>query len=138
MTWEIMSMNRPEPKRYMTHDDGSLFRFDNPGQYGIAGKTIRENYARYHRTIDSVADFKATLRAGPYAWPGGYPLFFITSDGGALSFESARECAYEIMHSMRHDIDDGWRVVACEANWEDTDLYCDHSGKPIESAYGED
>ena len=23
-----------------------------------------------------------------YAWPGGYPLYFVTSDGAALSFEA--------------------------------------------------
>lgn len=33
-------------------------------------------------TID---DLKAHLEADKYAWPGGYPLFFITSDGAARS-----------------------------------------------------
>jgi len=34
--------------------------------------------------INTVKDFGEALRNGPYAWPGGYPLFFITADGGAL------------------------------------------------------
>ena len=137
--WETMRTKH----EFLTDDRGDLWRYPSPAidqvYYGHLhnGVLIRENYSRHHSTIDTVADFKATLRAGPYVWPGGYPLFFITSDGGALSFESARECAYEIMHSIRHGINDGWRVVACEVNYEDSDLYCDHSGKPIESAYGE-
>ena len=32
----------------------------------------------------------------------------------------------------------GWRVIACDVNWEDENLYCAHSGKRIESAYCED
>jgi hypothetical protein len=35
--------------------------------------------------------FNKDLEAGPYAFPGGYPRFFITADGEALSFESARK-----------------------------------------------
>ena len=29
--------------------------------------------------------------ANPYAWLGGYPRYFITSDGAALSFKTAQE-----------------------------------------------
>ena len=90
-----------------------------------------------HPTIKTGKDFRETIRAGAYTWPGGYPLFFITSDGAALSFESAKENAHRIIGSIRSRSRDGWRVVACAVNWEDIDLYCDHSGKPIESAYGE-
>ena len=32
----------------------------------------------------------------------------------------------------------GWRIVAAEINWEDKDLVCDHTGEPIECAYGND
>jgi hypothetical protein len=38
---------------------------------------------------------------------------------------------------MRNKVNDGWRVVACDTNWEDASLYCDHSGERIESAYAE-
>ena len=48
-------------------------------------KLIRKNYEKHHKAITGVDDLKATLRAGQWAWPGGYPLFFITSDGAALS-----------------------------------------------------
>src|SRR5258708_12352856 len=38
----------------------------------------------------TLAEIKGLLRAGQYAWPGGYPLYFITSDGAALSFGTVR------------------------------------------------
>jgi hypothetical protein len=80
---------------------------------------------------------KTILRSGAYSWPGCYPLFFITSDGAALSFDSVRANFRAVIWSMRNKVNDGWWVVACEANWEDSSLYCDHSGERIESAYAE-
>ena len=34
----------------------------------------------------SVKQFDEALKNGPYAWPGGYPLFFLLSDGETLGF----------------------------------------------------
>tara|TARA_R100001530_G_scaffold135198_1_gene111825 strand:+ start:937 stop:1305 length:369 start_codon:yes stop_codon:yes gene_type:complete len=101
-------------------------------------KPIRSNYSRHHTHIKNVADFKATLRAGPFAWPGGYPLYFITSDGGALSFKTAREEFNLIAQTIADKANDGWQVIGCEINYEDDSLYCDHSSERIESAYGDD
>ena len=49
-----------------------------------------------------------------------------------------RENLRSVLDSIRTKCDDGWRVVACEVNYEDTELYDDHTGRKIESAYGED
>lgn len=81
---------------------------------------------------------KNQLRAGDVAWPGGYPLFFITDDCQALSFEAVRDNLKSVIHSMRHQINDGWRIIGCEANWEDASLFCAHTSKRIESAYAEE
>ena len=88
--------------------------------------------------IESVSEFNAAIESGPYAWPGGYPVFFITSDGAALSFAAAKSEAELIRESIAGCHNDGWRVVGCDVNWEDSELYCDHSGARIESAYAED
>ena len=80
---------------------------------------------------------KSQLRSGEFAWPGGYPLYFITDDGEALSFEAVRENIKSVIWSMRHKVNDGWRVIGCEVNWEDDSMTCAHTGEPIESAYGE-
>ncbi len=73
------------------------------------------------------------------AWPGGYPLHLITSDGASLCFQCVRDNLASIIGSIRTGSSDGWRVVACAVNWEDADLLCDHCGELIESAhtYGE-
>lgn len=87
--------------------------------------------------INTIADFRKALEDGPYAWPGGYPMFFYTSDGEALSYEAASAERVAIEDAIQSRSNDGWRVVGVDVNWEDTDLYCVHTGKKIESAYGE-
>ena len=87
--------------------------------------------------INSISDFRKALRDGAWAWPGGYPQFFITHDGEALSFEVAKAERRNIIESLASNLRDGWRVVAVDINWEDTELRCAHSGELIESAYGE-
>jgi len=87
--------------------------------------------------ITTVKEFIAALRSGPYAWPGGYPIFFITKDNCVLSYKSARENALLIARHIRDDSDKQWQVIATEINWEDYNLYCDHSNERIECAYAE-
>ena len=88
-------------------------------------------------TYTKPSDFGRALKVGPYAWPGGYPLYFITSDGEALSFDAAKENARQICAAIREKSDDGWRVLTCDVNWEDSELTCVHTGKRIESAYAD-
>ena len=89
--------------------------------------------------IKSISDFRRAIRSGPYAWPGGYPLFFVTADGAALSFKAASKERRNILEAIRdNDTRGGWRVVELAVNWEDPELYCDHSNDRIESAYAED
>ena len=85
--------------------------------------------------LTTSADLKRALRTGPYAWPGGYPLFFVTDDGEALSFQAVMENIRLVFHSIRHQNNDGWRVIAVDINYEDQQLYCAHTGERIESAY---
>jgi hypothetical protein len=87
----------------------------------------------------TIAQFRAEMRAGRYAWPGGYPRFFVTADGGVLSFGAARECRREILSALgRGDSRSEWTVVAVDINYEDQGLTCDHTGERIECAYGDD
>ena len=87
--------------------------------------------------INSVSDFRNAMRHGPYAWPGGYPVYFLTSDGGALSFQAAKQERRLIIDSIANGYNDGWQVIGMDVNWEDENLICDHTGERIESAYGE-
>lgn len=91
--------------------------------------------------IKTISDFRRAIRNGPYAWPGGYPLYFVMSDGAALSFAAAKDKSNrrEILHAIAHPEyrASDWRPVAFEINYEDTELYCAHTGEKIESAYGD-
>ena len=82
----------------------------------------------------TVEMFDATLKNGAYTQMGGYPKYFITSDGDTLSFEAARKNARLIREAIKENSNDGWRVVACDINYENL-LYCCHTNKQIESAY---
>jgi hypothetical protein len=95
-------------------------------------------YSRTFPSIHNSLELRTTLRAGPYAWPGGYQMYLITSDGEAMSFEAARAEYYQLAYAMRHKLNDGWRVVGCEINYEDNDMVCCHTGKKIPAAYGDD
>lgn len=88
--------------------------------------------------IKTVSDFRAAVRNGPYAWPGGYPLFFICDDGAALCCKCAKAERRNILESIAHNQrGSGWRVEAMDVNWEDAELICDGCNHLIESAYGE-
>ncbi len=86
----------------------------------------------------SLSSLKEQLREGAYAWPGGYPKYFIMDDGDTMSFEAVKANLREVMRSTYTNARDGWQIDAYDVNWEDADMVCCHSGKPIPSAYGED
>lgn len=74
------------------------------------------------------------LITSPYAWPGGYPMFALTSDGGCLCKHCVKSEAKSIGFTYGSD---GWAIAGLDVNWEDPSLFCDHCGDPIEAAYGE-
>lgn len=90
--------------------------------------------------INSISDFRRAVRNGPYAWPGGYPLYWIMADGAAIAFDVAR-VSWEgrlMLEALRNPrANDQWLPIAVEANWEDAELFCDHTGERIPSAYAE-
>lgn len=89
-------------------------------------------------SIKTIEDLDKAIEAGPYAWPGGYPVYFITADGASLSYEAVKQERGLIAEAIKdNDERCGWRVVASDINWEDDQLYCEHTGKRIESAYAE-
>ena len=74
-----------------------------------------------------------------FAWPGGYPIFYLCADGGILCPECAnKESAIkEAEENPAYPDFDQWRIVASDINWEDPDLTCDNCSQRIESAYSE-
>lgn len=81
-----------------------------------------------------------------YAWPGGYPLFYLCADNGVLCPDCANNNKEVYLSSddvtkeqkeERYD-DPQWHIIAVDINYEDESMYCDHCGKHIVSAYGDD
>lgn len=62
-----------------------------------------------------------------YAWPGGYPLFYLDKEGNVL----CPSCA-------NREIDQAQEVIAQDVNWEDPSLFCDDCSTRIQSAYSDD
>lgn len=93
------------PPHLFQADAGALFDVRVPNWH--TSPPVRPVYRRHFAIIESVAELKATLRAGPYTWPGGYQLYFITSDGGALSFDSAREWFTDAIYAIKNEVNNG-------------------------------
>jgi hypothetical protein len=70
-----------------------------------------------------------------YAWPGGYPLYYLTADGGEL----CPACANGDNGSMASTTTDDpqWQLIDGDAHWEGPPLMCAHCYAEIPSAYGD-
>ena len=76
-----------------------------------------------------------------YAWPGGYPLYYLCADGGTLCPACANKENVHTHHAGMcrcPENDAQWCIVFQEVHWEGQPLICDHCGVAIPSAYGED
>jgi len=63
----------------------------------------------------------------PYAWPGGYPLYYLTE-------------SCEVLCAAHADVESEYAdetIIGADINWEDPDLQCAHNHH-IESAYAEE
>ena len=119
---------------FVSSDDGALYDTRAVGWSRMA--PLRKAYVHNGSAIGSAAELKGALRYGPYAWPGGYPRYFVMGDGESMSFESVRTDFCRVLEGMRNNESD-WTPVAVKINYENSELYCCHSNKRIESAYAE-
>lgn len=70
-----------------------------------------------------------------YAWPGGYPIYYLCADGGILCPDCANK-EIDLIAVAKRDCDKQWQLEGYGIHWEGEPLPCDHCGKEIESAYG--
>jgi len=71
-----------------------------------------------------------------YAWPGGYPMFYLAADGGILCPTCANEERAKRADSDCPD-DREWRVVDGDTHLEGPPMACDNCGELIKSSYGD-
>lgn len=69
--------------------------------------------SQHHPVIRTGRAFRESLRAGPYAWPGGYAVVYVCDDGAALCAKCAKSEAPQIIGAIRAGARNGWRVIGC-------------------------
>ena len=62
-----------------------------------------------------------------YAWPGGYPMFYVSKDNETICSKCANE----------EHFDEDQALVDYDINYEDPAMYCGSCNERIESAYAE-
>lgn len=70
-----------------------------------------------------------------FAWPGGYPIVYVTADGAVL----CPDCANGGNGSEASEDAEprsGWRLDGYAIHYEGPPEICDHCGAAVESAYG--
>ena len=83
-----------------------------------------------HNRLADIIDSDGDLPT--WAWPGGYPIFYLAKDNGVL----CPTCANQF--KAGRDNDEQLEPVAYDVNYEDAHLFCEHCSTRIESAYNED
>lgn len=71
-----------------------------------------------------------------YAWPGGYPIYYLMADSGILCADCANK-ETKLIAQADDTNDKQWQIEGRDINWEDPNMFCDHCSKRIESAYAE-
>lgn len=72
------------------------------------------------------------LRWTSWAWPGGYPIYYLVRDMCVLCHECANA---ELDRTLDKD-DDQFYIVDMDINDEDQHLHCDHCNAHIEPSCG--
>ena len=108
-------MTTPTPEHVLISPYGNRF-------YEL--KDSAENMIKYGCTFSH-------LEWPAWAWPGGYPIYYVTRDGGCL----CPTCANENMNLTLDKDYDQWCIVGQEINYEDNDLQCDNCYAKIGAAY---
>lgn len=75
-----------------------------------------------------------------FAWPGGYPMFYVDGDNSVLCPKCANRQVTEAVEEIGEHgepLVPRFLPADYEANYEDDSLYCDECSTRIESAYAE-
>lgn len=73
-----------------------------------------------------------------HTFPGGYELYYITAACTALSYDAVIDNMEEVRDAV---LEPGsnieWEILSGHINWEEENLYCEHTGKQIKPEYSE-
>lgn len=128
----FVMMERAESDKYFPN----VWYVSDHGNASILDLTIPDGTTRPTRphaeAVESTRMDDGKLPA--FAWPGGYPLYYVAKDCEAFcpscaNGENGSDCG--------KSNDDDWHLVGVELNYEDDSLTCVHCNARIESAYAE-
>jgi len=81
--------------------------------------------------MNQTAEIRKAVR-DKFAWPGGYEMYLVMSDGGTVCMECARQEWRQIAYAIRNNLSDGWRAEGIGVTCNDDDMVsCDHCGRLI-------
>lgn len=67
-----------------------------------------------------------------WAWPGGYEMFFIMDDGGALCVPCANDRSNPVHFKDEDDSEDGWLIMdVATVETVEAQMNCDHCNRPL-------
>ena len=125
----------PLPEHFFIASSGDLFDTRKPNW---SANPLREGYRCTKREIKTGADLRATLRAGSWAFPGGYEIALYTSGGEMVSIKGLladKGALYQALYDVRTR--QHGRIVGADIYYEGPTMECAYTGLPIESAYGD-
>lgn len=70
-----------------------------------------------------------------YAWPGGYEIHLVLSDGECVCHACTVKHLGLIVSAIVSNSTDGWKAIGTDINYESTGIYCAQCSKQIEPAY---
>ncbi len=82
----------------------------------------------------TIAQVKETIRA-PYAWPGGYRILFLMSDGETILPGTACKNFREVVQDMNDGCGD-WQIAGSYIYNEGGPIFDAHTNEQIDSEYG--
>jgi hypothetical protein len=89
-----------------------------------------------HKPLDLTPYLLESGKVQSYAWPGGYPMYFLMQDCETICPDCVN-ANRKLIDAAFADEDEQWNVIAVDVNWEDGSMQCCNCNKKIESAYGE-
>lgn len=109
-----------------TSENGDLIRKDDCSM-------VRKQYSFTFSKSRNSLQLRATLRAGGFVFPGGYPLYLVNNEGDCICFKCAKKNYKSVSRDLLHN-----GSLHCDINFENNDLTCEYCNNQIEPAYGED